>query len=143
MQVKQYAPAAAVQEPEKASKLLFTVFKATLAEYGIGISDVAGGPTDSGPDVKAMCTNILLAKLGIPWDWCTGHLTDKAAENAFGNSTDPQNAKNKEARDILKLTMKTAARVHQSTTFKQRFEELQLEMLEEIFKLTSTRPSGG
>ena len=76
MQVKHYAPAAAVQEAEKASKILFTVFKATLAEYGIRISDVAGGTTDSGPDVKAMCTNILLAKHGIPWDWCTCHLAD-------------------------------------------------------------------
>ena len=75
MQVKHYAPAAAVQEAEKASKNPFTVFKATLAEYGIGISDVAGGTTDSGPDVKAKCTDILLAKHGIPWDWCTRDLT--------------------------------------------------------------------
>ena len=68
MQVKHYAPAAVFQEAEKASKILFTVFKATLAEYGIGISNVAGGTTNSGPDVKAKCTNILLAKHGIPWD---------------------------------------------------------------------------
>ena len=66
MQVKHYAPAVAVQEAEKASKILFTIFKATLAEYGIGISDVAGGTTDCGLDVKAMCTNILLEKHGIP-----------------------------------------------------------------------------
>ena len=75
MQVKHYAPAAVFQEAEKASKILFTVFKATLAEYGIGISNVAGGTTDSGPDVKAIYTNILLAKHDIPWDWCTPGLT--------------------------------------------------------------------
>ena len=87
-----------------------------------------------------MCTNILLAKHGIPWDWCTCHLTDKAAENTFGTSPDPQKSKNKETRDILRLVIKTAARVNQSTTFKQRFEELQLEMLEEIFKITKHAP---
>ena len=89
MQVKHYAPAAAVQEAEKASKILFTVFKATLAEYGVGISDIAGGTIDSGPEVKVMCTRILLANYGIPRDWCTCHLADKAAENAFGISADP------------------------------------------------------
>ena len=56
----------AVQEADKASKTIFVVFKATLAEYEIEISDVAGETTDSGPDVKAMCTNILLAKTRHP-----------------------------------------------------------------------------
>ena len=44
---------------DKASGILFTIFRATLAEYGIAISDLAGGTTDSGSDVKAMCVNYL------------------------------------------------------------------------------------
>ena len=71
---------------------------------------------------------------------CTCHLVDKAAENAFVTSADPQTSKNKETCDILKIVIKTVARVDQSTNFKQRFEELQLEMLEEIFKTTKHAP---
>lgn len=51
MRIKHYAPSAKVQEEEKASEVLFTIFKATLAEYGINVHDLAGGTTDSGPDV--------------------------------------------------------------------------------------------
>lgn len=36
-----------------------------------------------------MSTNILLVKRGIPWGWCTCHIAEKAAENAFGTSADP------------------------------------------------------
>ncbi|CAM9287042.1 unnamed protein product, partial [Sphacelaria rigidula] len=104
------------------------------------LPDIAGGTTNSGPDVKAICTNILSRKQGIPWDWCTCHLTDKAAENAFGTWADPQKSKKPAARDVIKLVIKSAARVNQSSTFKQRFEELQLEMLNEIFKITKHAP---
>ena len=111
-----------------------------MAEYGITLSNLAGGTTDSGPDVKAMCIHFLLANHRIWWDWCDCHLADKAAENAFGTSADPQKSKNKGARDVLKLVIKTAAKVNQSPTFKPKFEELQLEMLDEIFKITKHAP---
>ena len=109
-----------IQGTDKASEVLFTIFRATLAEYGIKLFDLAGGTTDSGSDVKTMCVNILLRSHNIPWDWCVCHLADKAAENAFGTSADPQKSKNKDARDVIKLVTKAAAKVNQSTTFKQK-----------------------
>lgn len=140
LQVKHYAPSAEIQGTEKASEILFTIFRATLAEYGIKLSDLAGGTTDSGSDVKAMCVNLLLASYKIWWDWCDCHLADKAAENAFGTSADPQKSKNKDAREVIKLVIKTAAKVNQSTIFKQKFEEVQLEMLNETLKITKHAP---
>ena len=119
MQIKHYAPSAEIQQEEKASEVLFTIFEATLAEFGIHVRDLAGGTTDSGPDVKAMCVNVLLGVYDVSWDWCDCHLADKAAVNAFGTSADPHKSKNKDAREIMKLVIKTAAKVNQSTTFKQ------------------------
>ncbi|CAN0454371.1 unnamed protein product, partial [Ascophyllum nodosum] len=95
-----------------------------------------GGTTDSGPDVKAMCVNFLLALHDVCWDWCDCHLATKAAEHAFGTSADPQKSKNPGARSIFTLITKTAARVNQSPSFKQKFEELQLDMLDEVRKIT-------
>ena len=139
-QVKHYAPSAAAQETGKASEILFTIFKAVLAEFGIKLSDLAGGTTDSGPDVKAMCVNFLLLLHKIYWDWCDSHLCDKAAENAFGTSADPQKSKNKDARKVIQLVIKAAAKVNQSTTFKQKFDETQLEMLNATLKITKHAP---
>lgn len=138
--MKHYAPSAEIQGTEKASEVIFTIFRATLAEYGIKLSDLAGGTTDSGSDVKAMCVNLLLRSYKVPWDWCACHLADKAAENAFGTSADPQKSKNKDARDVIKLVIKTAAKVNQSTTFKQKFEEVQVEMINETLKITKHAP---
>lgn len=138
--MKHYAPSVEAQEQGKASEILFTIFQATLAEYGINVSDLAGGTTDSGSDVKAMCVNILLALYQIWWDWCDCHLADKAAENAFGTSADPQKSKNKEAREVVKLVIKSAAKVNQSTTFKQKFDEAQLDLLKETLKITKHAP---
>ncbi|CAN0390869.1 unnamed protein product, partial [Ascophyllum nodosum] len=138
--VKHYAPSAAAQETGKASEILFTIFEAVLAEFGIKLSDLAGGTTDSGPDVKAMCVNSLLLLQKIYWDWCDSHLCDKAAENAFGTSADPQKSKNKDARKVIQLVIKAAAKVNQSTTFKQKFDETQLEMLNATLKITKHAP---
>ena len=137
IQVKHYAPAADILETEKASEIIFTIFQATLAEYGITLANLAGGTTDSGPEVKAMCVDFLLANYKIWWDWCDCHLVDKAAENALGHAFP---AKNRGARYVLRLIIKTAAKVNQSATFKQKFEELQLEMLDEIFEITKHAP---
>ncbi|CAB1105955.1 unnamed protein product [Ectocarpus sp. CCAP 1310/34] len=138
--VKHYAPSTEIQGTEKASEILFTIFRATLAEYGIKLSDLAGGTTDSGSDVKAMCVNILLGLHKIWWDWCDCHLADKSAENTFGTSADPQQSKNKIARDVIKLVIKTAAKINQSTIVKQKFEKVTLEMLDEILKITKHAP---
>lgn len=87
-----------------------------------------------------MCTNVLLGWYDIPWDCSACHLVDKTAEDALGTSSDPQESTNKEAQEILQLVIKIAAEVNQSSEFKQRFEKLQLEMLEEIFKITKHKP---
>ena len=83
-----------------------------------------------------MCVNFLLALHDVCWDWCDCHLATKAAEHAFGTSADPQKSKNPGARSIFTLITKTAARVNQSPSFKQKFEELQLDMLDEVRKIT-------
>lgn len=139
-QVKHYAPSATAQEAKKASEALFHIFKAVLAEFDIRLEDLAGGTTDAGPDVRAMCVNFLLEPHKIWWDWCSCHLADKAAEHAFGTAADPQKSKNKEARKVVQLVIKAAAKVNQSPIFKQKFEEAQLEMLQEVFKSSKHAP---
>lgn len=138
--MKHYAPSAAVQASEKASGVLFTVFRSLLAEFGIKLSDLAGGTTDSGSDIKAMCTNFLLAQHNVYWDWCVCHLADRAAEAAFGTSADPQKSKNKDARQVVSLIIKAAAKVNQSPIFKQKFDEAQMEMLGETLKISRHAP---
>jgi len=140
LQVKHYAPSTAAQETTKASEIVLTIFKPVLAEFGIRLEDLAGGTTDAGPDVRAMCVNFLLELHQIWWDWCSCHLADKAAEHAFGTAADPQKSKNKEARKVVQLVIKAAAKVNQSTKFKQKFEETQLEMLHEVLKISKHAP---
>lgn len=138
--MKHYAPSSAAQDKAKASEILFTIFKSVLAEFGMSLSNLAGGTTDAGSDVKAMCVNFLLKQHKISWDWCDCHLADKAAEHAFGTSADPQKSKNKEARRVIQVVIKAAAKVNQSTIFKQKFEEAQLDMLQTVLKITKHAP---
>lgn len=138
--MKHYAPSADVQAADKASEILFVVFKSVLREFGVKISDLAGGTTDSGSDVKAMCVNFLQAQHKVSWDWCVCHLADRAAEHAFGTSADPQKSKNKDARAVVQLVIKAAAKVNQSTIFKQKFDEAQLEMTGEVLKIRKHAP---
>lgn len=140
VQVKHYALSAEAQGTTKASEVLFTIFKAVLAEFSIRLEDLAGGTTDAGPDVRAMCVNFLLEMHQIRWDWCSCHLADKFTEHAFGTSADPQKSKIPEARKVVQLVIKAAAKVNQSTTFKQKFEEAQLEMLHEVLKISKHAP---
>lgn len=111
-----------------------------LAESGIQLSDLAGGTTDSGSDVRAMCVNFLLESHKVSWDWCGCHLADRAAEHAFGTSADPQKSKNKEARRVVQLVIKAAAKVNQSHIFKQKFDEAQLDTLGEVLKISKHAP---
>ncbi|CAM9663902.1 unnamed protein product, partial [Hapterophycus canaliculatus] len=105
------------------SETLFPIFKSVLAESGICLSDLAGGTTDAGPDLKAMCINFLLTLNKISWDWFDCRLAGDAAEDAFGTSADPQKSKNKEACRVVQLVIKAAAKLNESTMFKQKFEE--------------------
>ncbi|CAM9672446.1 unnamed protein product, partial [Hapterophycus canaliculatus] len=140
LSVKHYAPSSAVQATDKASEILFVVFKSVLSEFGVKISDLAGGTTDSGSDVKAMCVNFLLELHKVSWDWCVCHLADRAAEYAFATSADPQKSKNKDARGVVQLVIKAAAKVNQSHIFKQKFDEAQLEMTGEVLKIRKHAP---
>eukprot|EP00752_Nemacystus_decipiens_P017453 g15647.t1 len=138
--VKHYAPSAENQAADKASEILFIVFKSVLSEFGVKISDLAGGTTDSGSDVKAMCVNFLLRQHKVSWDWCVCHLADRAAEHAFGTSADPQKSKNKDARAVVQLVIKAASKVNQSHVFKQKLDEAQLEMTGEVLKIRKHAP---
>ncbi|CAM9372554.1 unnamed protein product [Pylaiella littoralis] len=138
--VKPYAPSSPVNDTQRASDILFTIFRATLGEYGIKVADLAGGTTDSGPDVKAMGVNTLLGLHDVSWDWCTSHAATKAAEHAFGTWADIQKSKNLDARRIISLVTKTAQKVNQSPPFKQKFDDIQMDMLEEILKITKHAP---
>ena len=53
---------------------------------------------------------------------------------------DPHKSKNKEARKVVQLVIKAAAKVNQSTTFKQKFAETQLAMLHEVLKISNHAP---
>lgn len=139
-QVKPYSPSSAVHDKKRASDILFTIFRATLGEYGIKVADLAGGTTDSGADVKAMGVNTLLGQHDVLWDWCTSHAATKAAEHAFGTSPDIQKSNNLEARGIISLVTKAAQKVNQSPLFKQKFDEIQMDVLEEILKITKHAP---
>ena len=47
---------------------------------------------------------------------------------------------NRSPRDILRLVIKTAAKVNTFTTLKEKLQELQLEVLDEIFEITKHAP---
>lgn len=138
LQVKPYAPAQDLEEIT-ASKVLLKIFTATLQEYGVRVQDLASGTTDSGSDVKAMCVRGLHPR-GIAWDWCVCHLACKAAENAFGTSADASKSKNPQARELLKLVIKVIERLNKSPNFKLKFEDIQTEVLGEIFKIIKHAP---
>eukprot|EP00752_Nemacystus_decipiens_P010971 g9750.t1 len=156
--VKHYAPSSAFQESEeKASETLFTIFRATLAEHGIKLSDLAGGTTGSGPELEAMCANILAAVHGIAWDRCDCRLADKAAERAFVASSSssyspsssaswssPRKTKhpehhNRDAGDVIRLVVETAKKADRSGTLKQRRlvgeEASELETLNQVLEI--------
>eukprot|EP00903_Cladosiphon_okamuranus_P013418 g12500.t2 len=138
--VKHYAPSADAQANSQASQTLFTIFRSVLAESGIQLSDLAGGTTDSGSDVRAMCVNFLLRSHKVPWDWCGCHLVDRAAEHAFATSAGPQKSKNTEARRVVQLVIKAAAKVNHSHIFKQKFDEAQMDKLGEVLKISKHAP---
>ncbi|CAM9499392.1 unnamed protein product [Ascophyllum nodosum] len=116
--VKHYAPSSEVQDKEKASGILFTIFKATLREYGISIADLARGTTDSGPDVKAMCVNFLLALHDVCWGVLGG--PPEVQEPGSPQHLHPHHQDRSN---------------NQSPPF-EKFEELQLDMLDEVRKIT-------
>lgn len=138
--MKHYAPSASAQDSEKQSEALLTIFRATLAEYGIKLSDLAGGTTDGGSELEDTCANTLLEMHNIGWDRCDCRLADKAAEHAFGTSAHPRKSKHKDAGDVIKLVIKTAAKINQSGALKHKFDKAELEMLDETLNITEHAP---
>lgn len=87
-----------------------------------------------------MCVKILLALHRIGWDRCDRHLADKAAERALGTSTNPEKSGHTGARDVVKLVIETAAKANRSVAYKQRFEEAELELLNETLNTAAHAP---
>lgn len=120
--------------------VLLKIFKSTLQEFGLTTADLASGTTDSGSDVKALSVNGLFKRHGIQWDWCACHLMVKAAEQAFGVCADPTKSKNPEARDLLRLVIKVIEKLNKSANWKAQFDDLQTELLGEVFKIIKHAP---
>lgn len=130
--MKHYAPATEL-ESHKASEVLLKVFESTLGEFGLTLSDLASGTTDSVPEMEAMCVNGLVP-LGIAWDWCMCHAASKASEHAFGTNANPAESLNKASRELLEVVARVAQRLNKSPAMKKKFDDLHLELVQELFK---------
>ena len=108
---KHYAPLLQVQNREKARKIILT-------------DDFSGDPGRVRHHDRRSCRGNN-GQRSIP---------------TWNTSADPQKSKNPGARSIFSLDFKTAVRVNHSTSFKQTFEELQLEVLNDVFKITKHAP---
>ena len=139
-QVKHYTPAQKALDENKASEVLLKVFESTLNEFGLTPGDLASGTTDSGSDIKWVGTVGLLDTYGVLWDWCPCHLAVKAAEQAFGVSADPAKSKNPAARELLRHVTKVVEKLNKSPTLKSKFDDLQLEMVHDVFKIVKHAP---
>lgn len=120
--------------------MLLEIVKSVLHEFGLDPSNLASGTTDSGSDVKAVSVNGLLELYGVLWDWCKCHLMVKAAEQGFGIHLDPAKSKNPEARDLLRNVIKVGETLNKSSNLRAKFEDLQLELLDEVFKIVKHAP---
>lgn len=137
-QVKHYAPATKL-ESHKASEVLLKVFESTLGEFGLTLSDLASGTTDSVSEMEAMCVNGLVP-LGIAWDWCMCHAASKASEHAFGTNADPALSMNKPARELLEVVTRVVQRLSKVPAMRKKFDDLQMELVEELFKASEHSP---
>ncbi|CAB1099071.1 unnamed protein product [Ectocarpus sp. CCAP 1310/34] len=140
LSIKRYAPDQGSLGDQRASDVLFQIMKSVLEEFGLKPSHLASGTTDSGSDVKAVSTNCLWPMYAVLWCWCFCHLMVKAAEQAYGIHLDPAKSKNPQARDILKKVVKVVENLNKSPNFKAKFEDLQVDMLGEIFKMVKHAP---
>ena len=65
-------------------------------------------------------------RVGIEWDWCVSHMANKACEHGFGTAADPAKSKNAAARELLQKVIKVIQRLNQSSTWRRKFEEIQV-----------------
>lgn len=137
--MKHYCPSSLALEEARASEVQLKIFSSILQEYGLEITDLASGTTDSGSDVKAMCVNGL-GSVGVVWKWCVSHMASVACEHAFGTSADASKTKNKQAREILKLVIKVVETLNKSQNLKTKLEEIQLDLSGEVLKVTKHAP---
>lgn len=139
-QVKHYAPATEL-DSHKASEVLLKVFESTLGEFGLTLSDLASGTTDSVSEIEAMCVNGLVP-LGIAWDWCMCHAASKSSEHAFGTNANPAESVNKASRELLEVVVRVAQRLNKFPAMKKKFDdlELELELVQELFKGSDLSP---
>ena len=137
-QVKHYAPATEL-ENHKASEVLLKVFESTLGEFGLTLSDLASGTTDNVSEMEAMCVNGLVP-LGIAWDWCMCHAANKSSEHAFGTNENPAESMNKSSRELLEVVARVAQRLHKSPAMRKKFDDLQMELVQELFKGSEHAP---
>lgn len=139
-QIKRYSPSQGVLGEAKASEVLLEILKSILHEFGLEPSNLASSTTDNGSDVKAVSVNGLLKKYGVLWGWCFCHLMVKAAEQAFGVHLDPAKSKNPDARDLLRNVIKVVENLNKSSNLRAKFEDLQVELLGEVFKIIKHAP---
>ncbi|CAB1107679.1 unnamed protein product [Ectocarpus sp. CCAP 1310/34] len=136
---KRYSPDQGALGQAKASEVLLVIFKSILHEFGLNPSYLASGTTDSGSDVKAVSINGLWKHFGVLWNWCFCHLM-KAAEQPFCTSLDTVKSKNPAARDLLKTVIKVVETLNKSSNLGAKFEDLQVDLLGEVFKVVKHAP---
>ena len=105
---------------------MWKIFTSTLNDFGLDGTDFASCTTDSGSDVNSMCLNHT-NRVRIEWDWCVSHMANKACEHGFGTAADPAKSKNAAARELLQKVIKVIQRSHQSSTWRRKFEEIQVD----------------
>ncbi|KAH8964308.1 hypothetical protein BDL97_04G059700, partial [Sphagnum fallax] len=106
-----------------------------LAEFGIKVMlDVLTSTSDSGFDVK----RTLDILIDVWWEWCISHLIHLAFTEAFGNSIDPNNSKNVDARCFFQRIKKVIEAVNKCEYLQGAFEEAMLELLETYLKLLNS-----
>ena len=120
MQVKPYSFGMDSGTSGKPSDMLWSIFKAAIAEFGLNVNDFASCTTDDSFVVKAMCTS-RARNFGITWDWCVSHMAGKACDDSFGNSVDPDSSNNQQARDIVEAVIKVAEKLNNSPAWRGKF----------------------
>lgn len=78
--------------------------------------------TDSGSDVKFLCSTLLAGSL----DWCIAHLLNGALVEAFGTGLNSQPVRNASARSISKEVKKFIKHLSKSAPSRTTFESIQV-----------------
>ncbi|CAM9751414.1 unnamed protein product, partial [Phaeothamnion confervicola] len=109
---------------------------AVLAEHGLQLKHLAGSTSDSGSDIKHMCSVLL----GVPWSWCLCHVINCALVEGMGTALDKSKSKNKPMRGLLTKVRKLAEHLSKSSRLRQKFLDLQFEQMKTMLKLPTDVP---